>query len=679
MVSTIDQSHLCLKIQTSLGKNTLIIDKLTGYEQLSSPFEFELELHSASSTLDLTKLLGTEVAVSLESYNDHLQPKNLRYFCGIVGRAQQKQTITTEQGENLTIYQAYIYPKFWLLKFTKDYRIFPNKKTIDIIIAVLKENGITEVENLVTTCGQTIREYCVQYGESCFDFVCRLLEEEGIFYFFKHTAQGHKMVLMDDSGSAKPVIGKSISLNANQTDQVSLNTIVQFNLQQQVVTKNFQTVDYNYLTPLTTLQPKVSGTGKSGRVYEYPGRFDKLERGEDLADIRLQALEWPSQLCHGSSTVYQFSAGKKFELADHPRADFNAEYVLYRVSHTIDQNHSPDSNTVVYKNDFQAFPSDISFRPPYNAPKPRIYSNQTAIVTGPKGEEVFCDKYGRIKVKFHWDLYGKKDETSSCWIRVAQNWAGTNWGGLVTPRIGMEVVITYIDGDPDRPLAIGCVYNADHTPPNYVTASPTKSTFKTNTSKKGGGFNELRFEDEKGKEEIYIHAQKDWNNEIVHSRTEDIFKGNDTLTIHKGDKTEIQNGKGTTHLLQIKDGDNVIKITKGNYQLTLEKGNITIKVTGKVNITSTDDISLKSDKNINLTAGMNIVMKADQSIKKQAKMNIEGKADMSIKQQAAMSIERKSDLLIKDEGNMIKTEGKMAIEIKGGTMIKVQGAIVKVN
>ena len=274
---------------------------------------------------------------------------------------------------------------------------------------------------------------------------------------------------------------------------------------------------------------------------------------------------------------------------------------------------------------------------------------------------------------------------------MAQNWAGTNWGGLVTPRIGMEVVITYIDGDPDRPLVIGCVYNADHIPPDYVTESPTKSTFKTNTSKKGGGFNELRFEDKKGDEEIYMHAQKDWNNEIIHSRTEDIFKGDDTLTVHKGDKTVIQEGHGTTHLLQIKDGDDVIEVTKGdfqmtlkkgnsvtelkkgncqltltegnnvielkkgNYQLTLGKGDVTIKVTGKVNITSTDDISLESKKNINLTAGMNISMKAK------------------------MNIERKADLAIKDEGNMVTVEGKATTEIKGGAMVKVQGPAVKIN
>ena len=348
MVSTIDQTQIVLKIKTIFGENTLLIDRLTGYEELSSPFEFELELHSSSSTLDLTKLLGTEITVSLESYNAHLQAKDLRYFCGIVGKAQQKKTIATEQGENLTVYQAFIYPKFWLLKLTKDYRIFQNKKTIDIIMAVLKENGVTEIDNLITTCGKTVRDYCVQYGESCFDFVCRLLEEEGIFYFFKHTAQGHKLVLMDDSSSAKPVRAKAISLNANQTDHVPLNTIFQFNLQQQVVTKNFQTVDYNYLTPLTALRPKVSGTGKSGRVYEYPGRFDDLDRGEDLADIRLQALEWPSQLCQGGSTVSQLSVGKKFELADHPRADFNAEYVLYRVSHSVDQNYNPESQMVVY-------------------------------------------------------------------------------------------------------------------------------------------------------------------------------------------------------------------------------------------------------------------------------------------------------------------------------------------
>ncbi len=638
----ITQENLVLKIQTALGENTLLVHKLTGNETIFSPFEFVLDLYSSSTSLDFSQLLGTEVVVSLESLDDQESPSQLRYFCGIVGKIEQNQTITDDD-DDLTSYKAFIYPSLWLLKFTQDCRIFQNKKTIDIITTILNENGVTKVDNLVSSCGQNVREYCVQYDESCFDFISRLMEEEGIFYFFTHSASGHKLVLADDNSSFKPLPKATISLNSNQVGPRYLNTIYQFTMQQQIVVGSFQMVDYNYLTPLTSLQPSVSGTGTGGRVYEYPGRFKTLSVGESLSTLRIQALEWPNQLCHGNSTVYAFSAGQQFTLEDHPRDNFNDDYILYRVSHQIVQNYNKSASfeeketlenlTPVYTNEFSAFPETTPFRPLRKTFKPRIHSNQTAVVTGPAGEEVYCDKYGRIKVKFFWDLSSTTEDKTSCWIRVAQNWAGTNWGGLVTPRIGMEVVVTYIDGDPDRPLVIGCVYNADHTAPDYTTSSPTKSTFKSNTSKGGGGFNEIRFEDAKGSEEIYMQAQKDWNNLIKDSRTEHIIKGDDTLTMDKGDKTEIQNGSGTVHSLQIKDGDNEIKIKKGNYSLTLKKGdssttlnmgdcsfslklgdfscsldmgdysiklsngNLKIKVNGKINIKSTDDISIESDKN----------------------------------------------------------------------------------
>lgn len=708
MYPVFEQKNLSLKIKTVLGKDVFLIDKLTGFEQISSLFEFEVNLHSSFSGLDLDKLLGTEVNINLESTDSSVE-KSIRYFCGVIGKIEQNKTFGLVDDIKFTQYKAYIYPKLWLLKFNRDYRIFQNNSAIDIIQMILDENMISEIENHVSQRGKAVREFCVQYGESCFDFICRLMEEEGIFYYFSHSESGHKLILADSNSSIKSVSPQKIPLRGNISGSVFLDTIYQFNLQKQVVPKSYQTVDYNYLTPQTGLQPKVSGKGTGGQIYDFPGKFDKLNLGEDLTNIRIQALEWSSSLCQGESTALQFIPGKKFELEFHPRKDFNCDYTIYRVSHVIDQQLSFSKEEKIldhkiYTNHFESFPSEIPFRSSCRTPKPRIYSNQTAIVTGPKGEEVFCDKYGRIKIKFHWDIKGKNDETSSCWVRVAQNWAGTNWGGLVIPRIGMEVVVTFIEGDPDLPLVIGCVYNADYTPPDYVTSSPTKSTFKTNTSKKGGGFNELRFEDAKDKEEIYLHAQKDWKNEVENCRIEDILKGDDTLTLHEGNKsetltkgsyTEALEGSGTTRLLKIKDGDDVITIKKGNYTLTLDEGNMTIKVTGKVNITSTDDISLKSDKNISLEAGMNVQIKAGMSIKEEAKMSIESKANMSIKQQASMSIERKSDLSIKDEGMMINIEGKLTTEIKGsltaklsgglqanvmgGAMCVINGGIVKIN
>jgi len=557
------QKDLNLTIQTPLGKDALMVDKFDGVEQISAPFCFSLEMHSISPTLDLSALVGKEVRLTYK------YGKEKRYFCGVVGSAEQGWTVRKGKN-NFTFYQAKVYPKFWLLKFTRDHRIFQNKSALDIIKEVLQENGVTEIEDKTSTCGKGVREYCVQYAESCFDFVSRLMEEEGIFYFFTHTSSTHKMVLADDSMGAKDAKPAKVKYMKAYSGKPPFNILHTVRSQEQVVAKKFAATDFNFKTPTTNLYNKVSGKGAGGEVYQYPGLFMKTAEGDLVTNHRLQDLEWAKVTLTGLSTVPLFYPMCKFSMEEHPRRSLNTKYVLYRVHHRINQDAAVEGEEL-YENEFTAFPATVPFRPGRFTPKPLIHSTQTAIVTTKAGEEIWCDEFGRIKVHFHWDQRGTRDDKSSCWIRVAQLWAGNNWGGLFTPRIGMEVVVTFLDGDPDRPLITGCVYNGQNASP-YSKAQPTKSTIKSNSTKGGGGFNEFRFEDAKGSEEIYTHAQKDQNTVVEHSRTLLIKTGDDTATLAKGNRVVNLTGSGTIHQLEIANGDKITNIAKGNNVMGLGKG-----------------------------------------------------------------------------------------------------------
>jgi len=357
-------------------------------------------------------------------------------------------------------------------------------------------------------------------------------------------------------------------------------------------------------------------------------------------------------------------------MKEHPRKSLNDEYVVYRVRHKIAQTQlKNDSGEAAYdrtyENNFWAYPSKEKCKPELTQNKPRIHSLQTATVTGPEGEEIYSDKYGRVKVKFHWDSRGEEDDKSSCWIRVAQNWAGSSWGGLVLPRVGMEVVVSFMDGDPDRPLIMGCVYNGDNMPP-YEATENTKSTFMTNSSKDGAGYNELCFEDKKDSEKIYMHAQKDMNVVIENERTEEIVEGDDTLTITAGSKTISLDGKGTSYLVEIKDGDKDLEIKKGNHTITLSKGDLTIDVTGKIDIKATDNITIESMKKVMITGKTGVDIKSDANITNKAK-NIESTADMEIKDKAK-NIESTAEAKFKNVGKMFDIEAKANLKIKAAKM-----------
>ncbi|WP_051908870.1 type VI secretion system Vgr family protein [Candidatus Odyssella acanthamoebae] len=696
-----EQSDLSLTLASPLGSNILILDRLRMVESISAPFVIELDMHSFKHDISFDDIIGQEILITFKYQNE------TRYFAGTVGEFAQGFTIDTDKAGNaieLTRYTAKLYPKVWLLKFSQDHQIFQEKSAMDIIKSVLTDNGVTKKQDNTSTCGQASREYCVQYRESYFAFVSRLMEEEGIFYYFDHGSNGEKMMLCDDSSSTHTAYS-TLPMTPATAKEPYFDQIQSLTYARQVVSKKFQTADYNFETASTKLYNTADGTGKGLTVYRYPGYYKVGEVGDDLATHRIQELEWRKEMISGTSTAPLLTPMQSFTVTDHPRDSLNSDFIVYKVVHEI--NMVPEPGQPIYTNTFEAFPSMIPFRPPLLTPKPTIASTQTAKVTGKAGEEIWCDEYGRIKVKFYWDQKGSDDEKSSCWIRVAQLWASSGWGGLWTPRIGMEVVVTFLEGDPDRPLVTGCVYNSDNIPP-YAKDEPTKSTIKSNTSKDGDGFNEIRFEDKKDSEEIFIHAQKDMNTVVEDNRTliindendtTDIMCGDRTVTLHAKDGKKMKNGGNDTltlekgsrlvelkgagsgqgnHTLTLTKGDNSIEIAKGNMtttltkgdkSITLSKGNMEIKLAQgneAVTIKGTRAITVSDDETHKNSANFSHKVGGDYELKVSGNLTITVGGALSIKTTEDLSLKVGGDFKVTADGDInLESVGKSSISAGG--------------
>ncbi|HYG09134.1 MAG TPA: type VI secretion system tip protein TssI/VgrG [Pyrinomonadaceae bacterium] len=622
MSSTYIQKTLRLSVTTPLGENKLLLRAVSGEEQISGLFHFRLEMVSEDQKLDFSSIVGKQITVTLL-----LDDGAKHYINGVVGRFIQE-----DSNVRLTTYYADLRPWLWLLTKTRDCRIFQNKSVPQIIKSLFDELGFKDYRDDLKSTYPAL-DYCVQYDESAFNFVSRLMEDVGIFYFFEHEEGKHTLVLGDDSDAHKPCPGlKEARYRQSSVSHTDDHVITQCSIEEEVVTGKFAHDDFNFETPTTDLKVEVTGEGSELRVYEYPGGFLKKDSGEQRANLRLEACEQPGKTLRGKGHVRAFTSGYKFDLKNHYRADANKTYVLRSVSIAMTQES--------YTNSFEAFPLDVPFRPQRVTPRPVISGTQTAIVVGKSGEEIWTDKYGRIKVQFHWDQKGSNDENSSCWIRVDYGWAGKQWGGIFLPRIGQEVIVSYLEGDPDRPLVTGAVYNAQQVVPYTLPDEQTKSTIKSNSSKGGQGFNEIRFEDKKGSEEMYFHAQKDQSIKVLNDRTKEVDR-NEKNTI-KGTRDQTVTGN-ETHT----DEANFTHKVTGNYELKVT-GNLTIDVTGSVTV------------------------KSAQSMTHQAQMSMTNEAQMSITNKAGMSLTNEAQLAITNKGNASNT-------VESGGITTVKGALVKIN
>ncbi|MCM0084221.1 type VI secretion system tip protein VgrG [Geomonas sp. Red32] len=506
-------------------------------EWMSLPFSVTVAIATASELGNPDDILASPALLTI-TRNDTVMRGDDRYFNGVIRRFEH----TGKSGRKF-LYEAEVVPSLFFLSLRRNCRIFQDKSTRDIIATVLEKAGITSDRYrfaLVNT--DRTRGNCVQYQESDLDFISRLMEEEGIYYFFEHYQDKHVLVMSDNQAVHIPIPGDaSITCNPGGGMVAEKESVTHFTFSHRKTSDAFAHSNFYFKKPGLNLTTKET-TAKEPQceVYEYAARHTSQADGAALAKVRMEQLVALEKQGHGHSSSCRLTPGYTFLLTDHHSASLNAQYLIIEVSHTGSQHQTLEetsSGGTSYDNQFTVIPAKTQYRPTIRSLKPAVPGLQTAIVVGPKGHEIHTDQYGRIKVQFHWDRDGKSDDKSSCWLRVAQAWGGNAWGAQFIPRVGDEVLVDFLEGDPDRPIVTGCVYNSDNLPINPLEKSVTQSGFRTKTHQ-GEGHHELRFDDAKGAEEIYLQSQKDWNILVKNDKTESVNQhstttigGNCTTTV----------------------------------------------------------------------------------------------------------------------------------------------------
>jgi type VI secretion system secreted protein VgrG len=617
------QSALPVQITTPFGPDTLLVHSLAGEESISGLFIYRVMLYSENPALDFTQIVGKSVTLKIA-----LSSGNARYVNGIAGRFCQ-----AGRDKRFTSYIAEVRPALWMLTMSANCQIFQNMTVPDIIKKIFSDLGFSGFKDSLTAT-YTPREYCVQYRETGYAFVSRLMEEEGIYYFFTHDSSSHTMVMADDASAWASCTDLTAARYGGQLgDWPSDDVITTCSIEQAVTTGQFKTDDYNFLTPSTDLLATASGADTSRSIYDYPGLYTAQSDGDAITSRRLASLEIDGSIIRGTGLCRSFQAGGKFTLSGHYRADANTSYVVRRLT--------VEASEESYSNSFEAFPASATFRTPLVTPRPFIAGTQTAQVVGKSGEEIWTDQYGRVAVQFHWDQLGQNNEKSSCWIRVAQGWAGKAWGSIFLPRIGQEVVVTFLEGNPDCPLITGCVYNAEFTVPYTLPDEQTKSTIKTNSSKGGSGFNEIRFEDKAGSEEVFIQAQKDMNVTVLNNQT-----------------TTITNDRNIT-------------VSKGNESHSVQ-GTRTLSVTGKESHTNSADYTSSVSGNFTLTVSGNLSIDVSGSVTIKSGTTFDNNAGTALTNKAGTS-------LTNDAGTTMTNKAAASQTVDGGGMLELKGGVIKLN
>ena len=539
------QENRLLQIITDPWNERFVLRGFEGTEGLSTLFSFELDLVSENNNIAFDEIIGQNLTVAIARDSG-----GLRYFNGIVSRFSLEGDVGGDGGDGMTNYSATLVPWFWLLSRTSDSRIFQELSVPDIVERIFREKNFNDFRISVQG-SYGPKEYYVQYQETDLNFISRILEQEGIYYFFTHKDGEHTMVLADSPNEHKPCPSQETArFHAVQGAALEEDVIRQIYKMQEIRIGKYVVNDFNFKTPATDLKVEVTTGQQLGpgerEIYDYPAEYMDRSEGDRLANIRMQMEEAKVTTLSGSGNCRSFASGYRFRLTGHYREDMtDQDFVLNTVAHAAYEptgGSGEEEGGASYTNNFVCTPYDVPYRPPLVTPKPVITGVQTAIVTGPEGEEIYTDEHGRVKVQFHWDREGQRNEDSSCWIRVSQLWAGAGYGAIFIPRIGHEVIVDFIEGDPDRPIIVGRVYHGNNQTPYGLPAEKTKSTIKSESSPGGGGANEIRFEDKAGEEEVYIHAQYD-RNDVVENDQSSVTHNNRTTTVDVDDTEEIGNNQ----------------------------------------------------------------------------------------------------------------------------------------
>lgn len=693
------QANRRMAVNSPLGEDVLLLRSFSGTESLGRPFEIHLDLVSENREVAAKDLIGQSVTIAVQRPD-----QETRHFNGLVSRFS-----FVGLSGSLAQYRATIVPWLWFLTQHATCRVFQDTSIPDIIKKVFADRGFTDYEEHLSDTYDAW-EYCVQYRETDFNFVSRLMEQEGIYYYFKHEDGKHTLILTD-------------SLSSHEANdpyaEVPFRTESQADLEQEVVTSwvvehahqpDVCTLDdFNFMTSTNSLAAssatdREDATGNY-EIYDHPGEYEAAAEGERYAKLRVQELQVPYETVHAESTAFGLLCGAKFTLKDHPLDAQNREMLITSL-HYRGENDEFESKgggsgggSSAFSCSFAAIPATRQFRSPRLTPKPVVQGPQTAIVSGKDGEEIWTDEHARVKVKFVWDRLGKPDETSSCWIRVSQTFAGQGWGGMFIPRRGQEVIVEFLEGDPDRPIITGRVYNSANPPAYALPDYATCSYLKTSSSPGGEGFNEIRFEDKSGEEQIFIHAQHNFDLNILNDRFETI--GNDRNLEVENDKKEwIKNDrheKVDNHHheevgkeFHLKVGDKMAvditgerSVTVGDKVTDVFKADHIEETTGDYSLKA-KNIVLEADTKLSLVVGQShIVIESSEITIKSGTVKIEGTTKLEAK-----GLETKIEGTTKLEAKGLQVSIKADVEgtfeavmatVKGSAMTTIKGGIVMIN
>jgi type VI secretion system secreted protein VgrG len=655
MLRAATQSHRELAIFTPLGKDKLLLHSLSGREELSQPFHFELEMLSADEAIDPGAIVGRNV-----SFRVARQDGVTRWFNGYVSRFGY-----VGQSVRGIVYRATLVPWLWFLQKTADCRIFQNKTAVQIIQQIFQDLGFQDFE-VKLHASYPEREYCVQYRETDFAFVSRLMEEEGIFYYFRHENGKHTLVLADRKGAYFDLEDSKVEYRTTEDLE---DRILSWEHFQEYRPGRWAQTDYDFKQPRLDLMSREPSTvhlprNKQFEIYDYPGNFTDRDGGKKRTRVRMEEHEVPHDVASGSGTYRTFSPGGKFKFQAHEcAAEVGKSYVVTSIEHQASVDGSYVSGTaeaeLPYRNRFTCMPSSVVYRPSRQTLRPIVEGPQTAVIVGPPGEEIYPDEYGRVKVQFHWDREGKRDENSSCWIRVSQIHAGKGWGYMDLPRIGEEVIVDFLEGDPDRPIITGRVYNADNMPPFALPAGKTRRGNATKTYK-GAGFNEMSMDDTPGAEQIRIHGQ--YNMDTVVENNQTLVVGVDRASkIGSNDTTEI----GNNSLLKV--GVDSTEIV-GNNKVT--------QVGNAIMIDAGTNILIKAGTSITLQCGASIIHMNQAGVITIAGTLVTMAAKVNANVTAPLTLV--SGAVVADAG-ILRLDIGAALNMVTGGVTSIDGAPVKIN
>lgn len=668
MSTVYTQKNRPLAIETPLGEDKLLLAGFRGEEQLSRLFSYELDLLSDDEAIDPKQIVGKPVSFMVRRADG--EP---RWFHGHVRRFGYLGT-----GDRLSRYRAEVVPNLWFLTQTTDCRIFQNKNVQDIITQVFDDLGLTDYDLSGISGQHDTWDYCVQYRETDFNFVSRLMEKEGIFYYFKHEKGKHTLKLADSKSGYFDCDEDQLEFMGNASLGDVYNNLVSWQHYYEFKTGKVAQTDYDFINPSTSLMTDTSTLMKFEGVdkyeqYDYPGEYLVKGLGENETNIRMEEQEAQHDLAGGESYVRSLTPGSRFTLAEHPSdAEKGQQYVVIRVRHEAElggaftARRNAGAAEFIYKNDFRCIPASTTFRPDRLTEKPRVHGSQTAVVVGPSGEEIYTDEYGRVKVQFHWDREGKKDENSSCWVRVSQPWTGHRWGWQHIPRMGSEVVVSFLEGDPDRPYITGMVYNAESMPPYTLPDNKTQTGLKTRSSKNGTdeNFNEIRFEDLKGEEQLYIHAEKNQDIEVENDETH--WVGNDrTKTIDRDETVHVKRDRTETV-----DRDETITVQRNRTETVGADESITIGGSRTETVGSSETITIASSRTE--TVGGSDTVTVAQSITLTAGMSISFIAGA-----ASITLMSSGDIII--SGTNVVINGKTSASMTSSGPLLVKGMPTVIN